>query len=90
MNYEITDCYAQRAIEIGYITVVIEDTEIVIEIEQFSDGGVVFILDDMEYKELLQRNEIQFQEGSNDLIILGPEEFLDDLFEYYDRNSRKG
>ena len=72
-------------IEYGYIHIVLNGDDIYINIEQYSDGREKFFLDDTDDKEKLEPFGIEI-EGEE---ILGPQEFLSDLHNFYDGSSRE-
>ena len=57
-------------------------------IEQYSGGGESYYVDKLEDKEILQSAGIEFDTQSV-LKIDGPEELLNDLFDYYVIESGK-
>lgn len=55
MKYEIDNCGASGVIEYGWVNIVVDGNDIIIEHEQHSNGSMKFILFDTEYKELLEK-----------------------------------
>ena len=83
-NIKFNDASAQGIIEYGFISLSVGGKEICITIEQRSDGDVTYLLDDIEYKEKLKSLGVEF-EGYEEIV--GPKEFLSDLFYFYDSKT---
>jgi hypothetical protein len=83
-NIELKDAYAEGIIEYGVISLDVDGEEIYITIEQRSDGLVKYLLDDIDFKDKLKSLGIEF-EGYEEIV--GPEEFLLELFYFYDSTT---
>jgi hypothetical protein len=81
---EFKDAQAQGVIEYGYISLGIGGEDISITIEQSSVGIVKYLLDDIEFKEKLESLGIEFE---GDEKIVGPKEFLLELYYFYDSKT---
>jgi hypothetical protein len=77
--------FSQGVVEHGSIHIDIKGDDCNITIEQSSNGTERFFLDDTEYKEKLESFGIEF-DGNEEIV--GPEDFLSDLHDFYDANSR--
>lgn len=83
-NIKYKDATAQGIIEYGNITLEIDGDEMNITIEQRSDGIEKYLLDDTEFKKKLESLGVEF-EGNEEIV--GPKEFLLDLFYFYDSKT---
>lgn len=83
-NIEFKDATAQGVIEYGYISLEIDGDEMNITIEQSSDRVEKYLLDDIEFKEKLESLGIEFE---GDEEIVGPKEFLLELYYFYDSKT---
>ena len=83
-NIEFKDAIAQGVIEYGCISLNIDGDEINITIEQRSNGVVTYLLDNIEFKEKLELLGIEFE---GDEEIVGPKEFLLELYYFYDSKT---
>ena len=81
---EFKDAHAQGVIEYGYISLSVDGEDIIITIEQSSNGEVTYLLDDIEFKEKLESLGIEFE---GDEEIVGPKEFLLELYYFYDSKT---
>jgi hypothetical protein len=81
---EFKDAHAQGVIEYGYISLGIDGDEMHITIEQSSNGVVTYLLDNIEFKEKLELLGIEFE---GDEEIVGPKEFLLELYYFYDSKT---
>jgi len=80
-NIEFKYASAQGIIEYGLISLQFDGADIDITIEQRSDGSVKYFLDDIELKEKLESIGVEFL-GEEEIV--GPKEFLLELFYFYD------
>lgn len=85
-SIKFLDATSQGAIEYGYVELEIDDEEFNITIEQYSNGSEVFLLDDLEYKEKLESLGVEFD---GDERIVGPDEFLSNLHDFYDSTTAR-
>jgi hypothetical protein len=85
-NIKFLDATSQGAIEYGYVELEIDNEEFNITIEQYSNGVEVFLLDDSEYKEKLESLGVEFNEDER---IIGPDQFLSDLHDFYDSTTAR-
>ena len=83
-DIEFKDATAQGVIEYGYISLEIDGDEMHITIEQSSNGEVTYLLDDIEFKEKLESLGVEF-EGCEKIV--GPQEFLLELYYFYDSKT---
>ena len=81
---EFKDAQAQGIIEYGFISLGVDGEDISITIEQSSDRVEKYLLDDIEFKEKLESLGIEF-EGNDEIV--GPKEFLLELFYFYDSKT---
>jgi hypothetical protein len=81
---EFKDAQAQGIIEYGSISLGVDGEDISITIEQSSDRVEKYLLDDSEFKEKLESLGIEFE---GDEEIVGPKEFLLELFYFYDSKT---
>jgi hypothetical protein len=81
---EFKDAQAQGIIEYGSISLGVDGEDISITIEQSSDRVEKYLLDDIEFKEKLESLGIEFE---GDEEIVGPKEFLLELFYFYDSKT---
>jgi hypothetical protein len=81
---EFKDAQAQGIIEYGSISLGVDGEDISITIEQSSDRVEKYLLDDIEFKEKLESLGIEF-EGDDEIV--GPKEFLLELFYFYDSKT---
>jgi hypothetical protein len=81
---EFKDAQAQGIIEYGSISLGVDGEDISITIEQSSDRVEKYLLDDIEFKEKLESLGIEF-EGNDEIV--GPKEFLLELFYFYDSKT---
>lgn len=81
---EFKDAQAQGIIEYGSISLGVDGEDISITIEQSSDGIVKYLLDDIEFIEKLESLGIEFE---GDEEIVGPKEFLLELYYFYDSKT---
>jgi hypothetical protein len=77
---KFVDAESQGIVEHGYILLHVGDSDINITIQQYSNGVVIYLLDDLEYKDILESNGVEFD---GDEEIVGPSEFISDLFNFY-------
>jgi len=77
--------FSQGVVEHGSIHIDIKGDDCNITIEQSGGGVERFFLDDTQYKEKLESFGIEFD---GDEEIVGPPDFLSDLHDFYDVNSR--
>jgi hypothetical protein len=70
-------------IEEGYVIITIDGEEIQLTIQQ-GEGFYDFLLDDMEYKPLMESLGIEFYD---DEYLIGPGTFLTDLYMFYDSTT---
>jgi len=83
-NIKFKDATAQGVIEYGSISLEVDGEEIYITIEQGSNGEVTCLLDDTEFKEKLESLGVEF-EGCEEIV--GPKEFLLELYYFYDSKT---
>lgn len=83
-DIKILDAWSQGIIEQGTLSLSIEGTEIDITIQQHNNGHTKYLLDDYESKNLLESKGVEFEKGYSKMII-GPENFLINIFEEYSR-----
>ena len=83
-NIEFKNAEAKGIIEYGCISLNIDGDEINITIEQSSNGVEKYILDDIEFKEKLESLGVEF-EGCEEIV--GPKEFLLELYYFYDSKT---
>lgn len=81
---KFVDAYARGVVEYGYISLEIGDVDINITSEQYSDGFQIYLLDDPEHKELLEAHGVEFQDDEK---IIGPDEFINDLYDFYQNTT---
>ena len=81
---EFKDAQAQGIIEYGSISLGVDGEDISITIEQSSDRVEKYLLDDIEFKEKLESLGIEFE---GDEEIVGPKEFLLELYYFYDSKT---
>lgn len=81
---EFKEAHAQGVIEYGSICLEVDGEEIYITIEQRSDGIEKYLLDNIEFKDKLELLGVEF-EGCEEIV--GPKEFLLDLFYFYDSKT---
>ena len=67
-------------IEEGHIVIMIDGEEIQITFQQ-GENYNTFLLDDIEYKPLMESLGIEFYDEEE---LIGPESFLSDLYVFYD------
>lgn len=70
-------------IEEGRIVIMIDGEEIHLTIQQ-GEGFYTFLLDDTEYKPLMESLGIEFYDEEE---LIGPESFLTDLYMFYDSTT---
>lgn len=83
-NIKFKDATAQGVIEYGSISLEVDGEEIYITIEQRSDGIEKYLLDYIEFKEKLESLGVEF-EGCEEIV--GPKEFLLELYYFYDSKT---
>lgn len=83
-NIEFKDATAQGVIEYGYISLEIDGDDMHITIEQSSNGEVTYLLDNIEFKEKLELLGVEF-DGYEEIV--GPQEFLLELYYFYDSKT---
>lgn len=83
-NIEFKDASAQGVIEYGIISLEVDGEDVYVTIEQRSDGKVKFILDNIDFRPDLESLGIEFKDYEE---IVGPKEFLTDLFYFYDSKT---
>jgi len=83
-DFEMYYANSQGTVEHGYVSLTLNGVDIGITIQQRSDGYNTFLLDDHEHKEKLELCGVKFKDNET---ITGPEQFLSDLFRYYDQNT---
>ncbi len=71
-------------IEEGGIHIMVDKKDIHLTIQQ-GEGYITFLLDDIEYRPLMESHGIEFY-GEEELI--GPESFLTDLHMFYDSSTK--
>lgn len=81
---KFVDADSRGVVEYGYISLEIGDVDINITSEQYSDGFQIYLLDDPEHKELLEAHGVEFE---NDEKIIGPDEFINDLYDFYQNKT---
>ena len=81
---KFVDADSRGAVEYGYISLEIGDVDINITSEEYSDGVQIYLLDDPEHKELLEAQGVEFEDDEK---IIGPDEFLNDLYEFYQNTT---
>lgn len=81
---KFVDADSRGAVEYGYISLEIGDVDINITSEEYSDGFQIYLLDDTEHKELLEAHGVEFE---NDEKIIGPDEFINDLYYFYQNKT---
>jgi hypothetical protein len=79
------DADSQGVVEHGYIRLGIGGIRINITIQQHSNGVTEYLLDDIEYKELLELNGVRF----NGEEIIGSDEFISELYNFYEHITRE-
>jgi hypothetical protein len=79
------DANAQGIVEYGYISLEVDGEDINITIEQKSNGIEKYFLEDIEFKKKLESLGVEF-EGCEEIV--GPKEFLLDLFYFYDTKTK--
>ena len=70
-------------IEEGHIVIMVDGEEILLTIQQ-GEGFYDILLDDMEYKPLMESLGIEFYDDGE---LIGPESFLTDLYMFYDSTT---
>ena len=70
-------------VEEGYVVIKIGGEEIQLTIQQ-GEGFYDILLDDMEYKPLLESLGIEFYDEEE---LIGPETFITDLYMFYDSTT---
>ena len=81
---EFKEAHAQGIIEYGSISLEVDGEEIYITIEQRSDGIEKYLLDYIEFNPKLESLGVEFD---GDEEIVGPKEFLLELFYFYDSKT---
>lgn len=71
-------------IEEGYVVIMVDGEEIQLTIQQ-GEGYYDILLDDIEYKPLMESYGIEFYDEEE---LIGPETFITDLFMFYDFTSK--
>jgi hypothetical protein len=93
-DIKLTNANSQGIVEHGFIEIAIPDGDNIIDsgtrsisitLQQYSTGINKYLLDDVEYKTHLEELGVEF-EGTEEIV--GPDQFLTDLFDYYADNSR--
>ena len=70
-------------IEEGGIHIMVDGKDIHLTIQQ-SEEYITFLLDDIEYKPLMESHGIEFYDEEE---LIGPESFLTDLYMFYDSTT---
>lgn len=71
-------------IEYGFIDLELKTDIITILLEQHDTGDVFYFLENLEYKSKLESIGVEF----NDNEIIGPSEFINELYQFYDYKSK--
>lgn len=81
---KFVDADSRGVVEFGYISLEIGDVDINITSEQYSDGFQIYLLDYPEHKELLEAHGVEFEDDEK---IIGPDEFINDLYDFYQNKT---
>lgn len=71
-------------IEEGYVIIMVDGEEIQLTIQQGEGYGGI-LLDDIEYKSLMESHGIEFYDQEE---LIGPDSFLTDLYMFYDSTTK--
>lgn len=71
-------------IEEGGIHIMVDGKDIHLTVQQ-GEGYVSFLLDDIEYKPLMESHGIEFYDREE---LIGPDSFLTDLYMFYDSRTK--